>query len=563
MIAIRLKADVMSRQLMQTRCKSKRARLGMAGGAVVGCALLIGLSGCLSGDGVPPALKSGVRKLHKVWVNAGEGELDPGRRVLLDKAVRLLEKARTRRPDSASVHLNLGLAYWMQGKTDNAIVSLGRAGELSPSDPRPMEFLAMLYQDLDLWDDARGALDLANQRLSYSPRILTAMGVVDYHSGQFERAESLFGQAVELAPDYVPALYNLGVFHRDHEHNPHAAREVWLRFLEGAEAALRGMDSPRQRRALSRRVSRVRDVLGLEPQPEPKPEPAPEPAREPEPRIETRVSGSPDAGGAARSTAPAGRSTMEAALREARSNVSRARQAMAREEFDAALVLLKQAVKGAPYLADAWWELAVLYDRHLGLPDEAQRVYRIFAGQFPDDPRIEDIPRNGSTGDREDRPGAADGARPRAMSSWGRGLEAQRAGRMEDAAALYEQAVELDPRFAAAWYNLGLAYEELGRHADAVGSFRRTLEIEPDMTEARYMLAVAYRALGQYAEAEAVLREVLRRDASFVRAQFVLGLVLEKLGRPQAALDAYERFLQAAPDDAYAAAARRRVMTLR
>jgi tetratricopeptide (TPR) repeat protein len=51
---------------------------------------------------------------------------------------------------------------------------------------------------------------------------------------------------------------------------------------------------------------------------------------------------------------------------------------------------LKQAVKKDAGNADALWELAVLYDRNLQLPDKAAQTYKRFKQLFPNDPRATD-----------------------------------------------------------------------------------------------------------------------------------------------------------------------------
>jgi hypothetical protein len=53
-------------------------------------------------------------------------------------------------------------------------------------------------------------------------------------------------------------------------------------------------------------------------------------------------------------------------------------------------------------------------------------------------------------------------------------------GRNEEAAALYQQAVEGDPRNAKAWWGLGSALAKTGRKAEAIRAFERALEIQPD-----------------------------------------------------------------------------------
>ena len=52
----------------------------------------------------------------------------------------------------------------------------------------------------------------------------------------------------------------------------------------------------------------------------------------------------------------------------------------------------------------------------------------------------------------------------------------------KEAAFRWEQAVELDPTYAAAWNNLGIGYEQLGRFDDARKAYEKALELEPNNT---------------------------------------------------------------------------------
>jgi Flp pilus assembly protein TadD len=60
-------------------------------------------------------------------------------------------------------------------------------------------------------------------------------------------------------------------------------------------------------------------------------------------------------------------------------------------------------------------------------------------------------------------------------------IVAQR-GLWREAAFRWQQAVELDPTYAAAWNNLGIGYEQLGRFDDARKAYEKALEIEPANT---------------------------------------------------------------------------------
>lgn len=57
-------------------------------------------------------------------------------------------------------------------------------------------------------------------------------------------------------------------------------------------------------------------------------------------------------------------------------------------------------------------------------------------------------------------------------------------GRMDEALALFEEALADSPGDARAWSDVGWALYDLGRHADAVAHLERALELDPARDEA-------------------------------------------------------------------------------
>jgi len=78
----------------------------------------------------------------------------------------------------------------------------------------------------------------------------------------------------------------------------------------------------------------------------------------------------------------------------------------------------------------------------------------------------------------------------------------------------YAQAVETEPTFVDAWNNMGTLLVELGRADDAVVAFRRALDADPEDARAHYNLADTLDDLGRAAEATPHWRAYLRQDAT-------------------------------------------------
>jgi tetratricopeptide (TPR) repeat protein len=81
------------------------------------------------------------------------------------------------------------------------------------------------------------------------------------------------------------------------------------------------------------------------------------------------------------------------------------------------------------------------------------------------------------------------------------------------AEALLKRAVELDPKFADAHYELGLMYEDEKQVDKAVHEFEIAVRLRPDLSKAHYRLARLYQKQGKSALAEKELRafEVLKK----------------------------------------------------
>jgi tetratricopeptide (TPR) repeat protein len=86
----------------------------------------------------------------------------------------------------------------------------------------------------------------------------------------------------------------------------------------------------------------------------------------------------------------------------------------------------------------------------------------------------------------------------------------RKAGEIEPAAKLFEQALAHYPAFEDALVGLGRTLIELGRPAEAVPRLQAAITGNPDNEVAHYQIAQAYRALGKTAEQEQALAEFKR-----------------------------------------------------
>jgi tetratricopeptide (TPR) repeat protein len=160
---------------------------------------------------------------------------------------------------------------------------------------------------------------------------------------------------------------------------------------------------------------------------------------------------------------------------------------------------------------------------------------------------------------RADRTGApAAGGRPRGAAAPADAALAEdyfRAGsaldgdesRLDEAAAAYRRALELDPHLVAALINLANVHYSRGDVVEAQALYERAISLEPDFFEAHFNLGNIHHDLGDFAEAQACYDRALRLNPLYADAHFYLAVTFEKMGRSQEARPHWKAYRQLAP----------------
>jgi protein O-GlcNAc transferase len=115
------------------------------------------------------------------------------------------------------------------------------------------------------------------------------------------------------------------------------------------------------------------------------------------------------------------------------------------------------------------------------------------------------------------------------------GNRAEDAGKLEEACALYREAVRLAPQSAKAHLNLGIALQALGDDAGAVAGYKQALALDAANPYAAYNFGKLRYERGLHAEAERLLRQALRGKPDFPEARIVLACALDAQGKSEAA----------------------------
>jgi Tfp pilus assembly protein PilF len=140
------------------------------------------------------------------------------------------------------------------------------------------------------------------------------------------------------------------------------------------------------------------------------------------------------------------------------------------------------------------------------------------------------------------------GNRRKAESYFAQAVQAHHDRRLGEAVENYRQAINLDPGFFEAHYNLGLADYELKDLTESLSAYETALSINPTSVNARYNFALALEAASYYQDAANELEKLLEQRPDETRCHFSLAsLYAERLEKPELARPHYRRVLELEP----------------
>lgn len=129
------------------------------------------------------------------------------------------------------------------------------------------------------------------------------------------------------------------------------------------------------------------------------------------------------------------------------------------------------------------------------------------------------------------------------------GVLLHQGGKSEEALALIDRSLAMDPNVASWHNNRGNVLLELQRAEDARAAYERCRALEPGNPAVANNLACLLRALGEVAEAEVLFRELLAREPDFADAHTNFANLLAHTGRVQEGMRHFARSLELKPDD--------------
>ena len=126
-----------------------------------------------------------------------------------------------------------------------------------------------------------------------------------------------------------------------------------------------------------------------------------------------------------------------------------------------------------------------------------------------------------------------------------------RNGQVDEAIAQYEKGLEINPNQAAGHYDLGLAFYEKGQLAEAIAEYKKAIENNPNFSAARSNLGNALFLNGQLREAIEQYQTAIKIDPRFPEAHGNLGVAFMQNGQLDDAITQFKEALRLNPNLGY------------
>ena len=121
-------------------------------------------------------------------------------------------------------------------------------------------------------------------------------------------------------------------------------------------------------------------------------------------------------------------------------------------------------------------------------------------------------------------------------------------GQVDEAIVHYQKTLQIKPDSAEAHNNLGNALLQKGRVDEAIAQYQKTLQIKPDSAGACYNLGNVLLKKGQVDEAIVHFQKAMQIKPDYAEAHYILGNILLRKGDVDEAIAYFQKTLQIKPD---------------
>lgn len=130
------------------------------------------------------------------------------------------------------------------------------------------------------------------------------------------------------------------------------------------------------------------------------------------------------------------------------------------------------------------------------------------------------------------------------------GLLAMGDGRFPEAEEYFKNAIQIDPKYAEAENNLGVLYSQQGKDSEAAAFFQQAVQNDPSYAKAYVNLGLIMAKQGAFPQAAQQFQLALKVDPQNEGAYTALGMLQAKTGRGKEAVDTFRKAVALAPDSA-------------
>ena len=144
----------------------------------------------------------------------------------------------------------------------------------------------------------------------------------------------------------------------------------------------------------------------------------------------------------------------------------------------------------------------------------------------------------------------AQGTLPDSLSNlFQEGVEAQKAGHLEEAERAFRQVLAGGGKVAFVYNNLGIVYQSRREHEKAATQFREAIRLQPDYVAPRILLGASLLALGRPAEAVQQLERAVKLQPRESLAREQLARAYERVENFRGLVEQYRALLELQPDN--------------